>query len=240
MGNIEPCDTVHGLTAEESESFEREGYVVVDDVIDVDTYLDPLMEEHSQVLDRLLVKCHSEGVVRSTHPDLGFDARFTKLYEETGQEWVQHFDLSLPLNRATSPDEPCHFGPSVFAMLVNPSVLDLVESIIGPEILSDPVQHVRFKPPARTVSEEQVIEQAGLVGETPWHQDASVVSPDADDTEMITVWIPLKDVTEENGCLRVAPRNHHGGLIEQAPHASTLVCSELHDHAARRRQLHRL
>ena len=38
-------------------------------------------------------------------------------------------------------------GPAVFDVLTAPPLLDAVESIIGPEIYSNPTQHVRLKPP---------------------------------------------------------------------------------------------
>ena len=39
---------------------------------------------------------------------------------------------------------------------------------------------------------------------------------EADDTEIITVWFPLRDATEENGCLAVVPRSHQEGLVPTA------------------------
>ena len=41
-----------------------------------------------------------------------------------------------------------------------------------------------------------------------WHQDAIFFHEEADTTFVLTVWIPLCDTTEENGCLRVMPRIH--------------------------------
>ena len=46
-----------------------------------------------------------------------------------------------------TPDTPFWTGPAVFALLRNQAILDAVESLIGPEIYANPVQHVRIKPP---------------------------------------------------------------------------------------------
>lgn len=203
-----------GLSSEQLESFDRDGFLVVEDAIDIEAYLDPMIEEFTAVLEYLVRDLRKQGRLSSAYADLPFNERLTRVYEEIGTEVAQHFDFSLPFKRQTRPDEPCHFGPRVFAMLRNPSILDKIESVIGGEILSNPVQHLRVKPPARFVSPEALQRDGGLIGATPWHQDASVVTPDADETPIITVWMPITDASEENGCLLVAPRNHKVGLLK--------------------------
>ena len=41
-------------------------------------------------------------------------------------------------------------------MVTNPRLLDIVEQLIGPEITSNPIQHVRIKPPATTLRGDEV------------------------------------------------------------------------------------
>ena len=43
---------------------------------------------------------------------------------------------------------------------------------------------------------------------------------------MLTVWIPVFDATEENGCLRVVPRNHRAGLLHHCTGPSGYYLSE--------------
>jgi hypothetical protein len=73
-----------------------------------------------------------------------------------------------------------------------PAILDLVEQILGPDIICWGA-HV-FCKPART----------GLV--IPWHQDGQYwpIRPLAS----CTVWIALDDSTMENGCLRIVRGSH--------------------------------
>jgi phytanoyl-CoA hydroxylase len=78
------------------------------------------------------------------------------------------------------------------------------------------VQHVRLKPPERLVPKDPTTGQIQL-GAPPWHQDNGVVTEDADETDMITVWFPLTEATIENGCLAVAPRSHTEGLLPHCP-----------------------
>lgn len=195
------------------QQFWDQGYLVVEDLIDVDRYLEPMRADYGERLDELMRGLHERGELASDYADLPFGARMTQLYRETGQHWARHFDFSLPLRNDIKPDEPCFFPPSVFAMLRNPDVLDVVESFIGPELYSNPVQHVRIKPPESVLPDSTNT----LSNVTPWHQDASVVIEEADRTEMITVWVPVTDATVDNGCLIVVPKNHESGLFEHCP-----------------------
>jgi phytanoyl-CoA hydroxylase len=192
--------------------FRNEGYLVVDDVVDENALLDPMVEEYEELLDRLAEQLVAEGKLSSTYAGLPFGRRLTEVYAETGTVHAGYFDFSLPFSNVAA-DQPCHFGPAVFAMLRNPDVLDVAESLIGPEIYSNPVQHVRLKPPESRVPRDPVTGRV-LLGATPWHQDAGVVIEEADETEMLTVWVPIWDATEENGCLCVVPRNHGVGLLQ--------------------------
>ena len=49
------------------------------------------------------------------------------------------------------------------------------------------------------------------------------MNPDADDSDILTVWFPLMDTDEENGCLQVVPGSHRSDLMTHCPglgHAS--------------------
>jgi hypothetical protein len=203
------------LTEQQRRFFEDEGYLVVENLIDVEGYLDPLVEEYQERLDELAVTLVDQGKLASTYADLPFGRRLTRIYAETGQVHAQWFDFSLPFSNVKE-DTPCHFGPAVFAMLRNPDLLDVAEDLIGPEIYSNPVQHVRLKPPEKYTPRDPNTGRV-LLGATPWHQDAGVVVEEADDTEMLTVWVPIQDATEENGCLVVVPQNHRVGLLQHCP-----------------------
>ncbi len=73
-----------------------------------------------------------------------------------------------------------------------PAILDLVEEIIGPDIILWNMS--LFAKPAKKGRK------------TPWHQDGEYwpMRPLA----TCTVWIALDDATRENGCLRVIPGSH--------------------------------
>ncbi len=198
------------LNDEQLEHFHEKGYVVVEDLIDPDEMLDPLEAEYGTVLDNLAWQLYDEGAIGSTYAGVEFGERLTRIYQESGEVHSQYFDLSLPQKNITY-DTPMWHGPAVFDFLTAPPLLDAVESIIGPEIYSNPTQHVRLKPPEALTPANH--ETGGVhLGATPWHQDSGVVMEEADDSEILTVWIPVWDADEEAGCLQLVPRSHSEGL----------------------------
>lgn len=206
--------TITGLTPDQVAEFNREGFLVVRDYLDPVADLDPVIQEYEGVLDMLAGELCARGEIKSTYAELEFSERLIQVCRESGRVLAQHFDFSLPQKNIKA-DTPIWTGPAVFNVLRHPRILNAMESIIGPEIYSNPVQHVRLKlPESRGVQDEagQLIQ-----GATPWHQDNGVVLPEADDTDMITVWFPLWDSPVESGCLQVVPRSHREGLVEHCP-----------------------
>lgn len=203
------------LSAEQLEHYDDYGYVVVQNVFSPEEDIDPVIEEYKGVLDNLAQELYDSAEISSLYEDLPFSERLIAIYQESGKVHAQYFDFSLPQGNV-KPDTPFWAGPAVFRMLTNESLLDAVESILGGEIYSNPVQHVRLKPPEHLTP---VNEETGRVqlGKTPVHQDHGVVRPEADETQMLTVWFPLMDVNIENGCLCVWPGSHKRGLVDHCP-----------------------
>jgi hypothetical protein len=191
--------------------FEAQGYLVVDDVLDPAEDLDPVVQEYERLLDELVDRWHAEGKLPETFRDLLFPRRFARVLQEAKDVNVMsYFDISLPFKGVTE-ETPIHLGPAVFGLLTNRRLLDAVERFVGPEIYSNPIQHTRIKPPERELPEHLLA--SSLLAKTDWHQDQGVHLPEADATEMLTVWLPVTDATEENGCLCVIPGSHREGLV---------------------------
>lgn len=198
------------LTDSQRQHFQDEGYVKIEGLVPQEV-LDDLIVEYGGVLDSLAAELYAAREIASLYADLPFGDRLTAVYRDSGRVHSQYFDFSLP-GAATEADTPFWTGPAVFRALTQPDVLDVVEDLIGPEIYSNPVQHVRIKPPERLTP---VAEDGfnALIQATPWHQDNGVVLPEADETRMLTVWFPLLDAPVESGCLQVMPRSHRRELL---------------------------
>lgn len=198
------------LTQSEVERFRSQGFLVVEDVVD-EAALEAVRAEYAELMDRLYAGWHARGLVETPPEGLSFWDKLDLCYRG-GFDWYQPLDISLPHDNIRE-DTPMHFGPAVFGLLTHPRVLDLAESLIGPEITSNPIQHVRIKPPQRAVPKS---EQRAHVIATDWHQDRGVTLEEADDTEFVTVWLAITDATLENGCLQVAS----GSYDELLPHCT--------------------
>ena len=202
------------MTEEQLEHFEYYGFVTAENVLDPESIIDSVINEYDGVLDSLADDLYEEGKISSKYRDLEFGERVTKIYEDSGEVYNGYFDFSLPQGNIKE-DTPFWAGPAIFNALTASSLLDAVESFIGPEIYSNPVQHVRIKvPESRAPRDDKGMVKFGV---TPWHQDCGVVNPDADETLMLTVWFPLMDADEENGCLQVVPGSHNAELLTHCP-----------------------
>ena len=182
------------------------GYAIVEGVLDSDALKD-IISDYEQLLGRLAPEWNAQGRISSAFDGLPFAERLTAVVSDSSEDLFQHFDITLP-NDSVKPDTPVHVSRATYAFLRNDALLDKVEEVIGGEILSNPIQHVRIKPPQDKVEGQP----STLLKETGWHQDRGVAREVADDSEMLTVWIAITDATLENGCLKVAPYSHLRGL----------------------------
>ncbi|MBI76680.1 MAG: phytanoyl-CoA dioxygenase [Rhodospirillaceae bacterium] len=85
--------------------------------------------------------------------------------------------------------------PWAYDLVVNQKILDVVEDLIGPNILC--YQHgLWFKEP----------ESGSYVS---WHQDATYYGMDP--WELLSAWVALTPVDEVSGCIQVIPGSHKDG-----------------------------
>jgi len=206
------------LTEDQIGFFEENGYLVVEDVFDQEAVLDPVRAEYSALLDDLYDGWYADGHVRTPPHGLSFWDKLLAAYR-AGCDYFQPMDISLPGDRIYA-DTPMHFGPAILDMITCERLLDLVEDLIGPEITSNPIQHVRIKPPAADLQQDEI---RAHITATDWHQDRAVALEEADTTNMITVWCAVTDATVENGCLQVIPGGHREGMKTHCPKTQTAI-----------------
>jgi ectoine hydroxylase-related dioxygenase (phytanoyl-CoA dioxygenase family) len=201
------------ITPEMVARFQAQGYLVVEGLFDVERDLAPVVTDYAATLDALVDEWLAAGLLQHRYADLPFGQRLIRILSESGVNWSQPFDISLPQTQVY-PDTPIHTSEAVFNLLRHPRLLDVVEQFIGPELYSNPIQHTRIKPPERLVPPSA---RNGNVVRVGWHQDQGVALPEQDEVSVLTVWLPITDATVQNGCLAVVPGSHRRELAAHCP-----------------------
>ncbi len=210
------------LTDDQISRFESDGVLVVPDVLPPQV-LKGIEAEYGALLDTFYAAWQAEGRVPDATGKDFYDR--LRIAYEAGCDWFQPMDISLPGDEIR-PDTPFHIGPAVFEMLTCAPLLDLVEDLIGPEITSNPIQHVRLKPPARTL---RASERTVHLMATDWHQDRAVAHEEGDATQMVTVWLAISDADEHNGCLQAIPGRRQ--MYPHCPKRQTCIADGFIDEA---------
>ena len=202
------------LTAQQLRRFEADGYLVVEGLLS-DADLARLESSYVELLERATADLVARGRLRPLQGRT-FSQRYVEALQQLDDMYAlyQHLDISLPMIDSLDRSHTLNTGPEVFRLLTNSRLLDVVESVIGPEIYSNPVQHARIKPPRRHLPGGAT---DANIAATMWHQDSAVITSDADGADMLTVWLAVTDATVSNGCLIAERGSHHKALSPHCP-----------------------
>ena len=141
---------------------------------------------------------------------LSFKKKYSHLVKLNIPELDQYFNIRLPQN--VNVDSDFFASQSIFNLIKNNKILEKVSKILGQEISSNPCQNSRIKQPEKAISKKNLHD--GLVGRTPWHQDAGVMNKKGQKgTELVTCWIPFTKTRIENGCMMAVKESHKLGLV---------------------------
>ncbi len=221
------------LTSEQLDCFERDGVLVVPNVIDAETIAE-VRRAYAERVDDIFARACQLGLI--TESANTFDEKLTALIC-TVPQYYQHLDISLPMiaDLATEAEEwqqlfgdewrdkAGFFGDdAVFNLITHPQIVAIAQQLLCDEISFSPVQHTRIKPPQHILP--AVAAGDANVARTLWHQDEAVVTEEAKDVPILTVWLAISDATIENGCM-VAVRGSHKkpmpgadfGLVKHCP-----------------------
>ncbi len=83
-------------------------------------------------------------------------------------------------------------------LATRPSVLDIVEAMIGPDIL--------------LFNATYIIKEARAASHVSWHQDLTFWGLSDDD--QVSMWLALSPATPESGCMRMIPGSHTQGVSQ--------------------------
>ena len=181
-----------GLNADQIDFFNARGYLLVEDVFPPSTF-DLLTHEIDARIDTIVHEALTTEKLTDTFSEAPFERRLALIEHALGYP-EEHFGVFNGKLRT----------PGMFRMVTEPGLLDIVESVIGPEILAHPQFNLRAKLPAR---DKFVV---------PWHQDEGYLHPGAEETFMVNFWVPMVDATRENGTLEVIAGSHLTDLIQHA------------------------
>ena len=176
--------TAQGSLSQEQVDFYRlEGFLVLEDLLS-EADLGSVKASMMTRVDEIAADLFAAALIPHTFEDSPFELRLAHLFAALDDKTFLKYGRSWR-DRL----------PGYYDLMANPKILDVLESLIGGEIFSNPVYNTRPKVPKVAA------------GAVPWHQDKSYW-PDANANPVITVWIPLVDATLKNGCLHIMPRTH--------------------------------
>ncbi len=183
------------LTAQQKQQFHQDGFLFVRSVLP-NAALQPLIDELAQQVDDGTRAAVKRGILdpSDTYDDEPFETRLGRVSSACSDPnwiWSNYFR-----------DQKIRTA-GMFTLRTAPALLDVVETLIGSEILAHPQFNYRAKLPNQDIT---VI---------PWHQDLAYLIPEeAGETLVVNVWLPLVQATEENGCMQVIRGSHRFNLIE--------------------------
>jgi phytanoyl-CoA hydroxylase len=193
------------LTDDQVAQYSEDGWLIAQGALShADTQ--PVIDELTEWIDKRADELHSEGKIEDLHEGESFESRYGKLVAQSAE-----IGSGMDIMQMR--------GEAMFAFLHNEALLDAVSSLVGDEITCNPIQHVRAKPPADAA-------QSSWSHGVPWHQDAAVMMPEAENSNVITCWIPLSRSRRENGCVQVIP-GVSGGYIRHQKEGGTMVVPDL-------------
>lgn len=176
-----------GLSHEQVAQFHREGFLVVEDLIEP-SLIARLERGITDEIDRCSETLAAAGELTSTYADEPFHKRLTLITTETKAVVSRITDGALAI-------------PAFFELIAYPPLLDVAESLCGPELIASSVYRLRPKLPGYGP------------GVVPWHQDSGYFEPYCDDSLILTCWIPLVDADAHNGCLQVLKYGHRSPVV---------------------------
>jgi len=184
--------------------YSRDGIAVVRDVVPTGD-LDCVIDEISLWIDARATSLAEQGEISELYKSASFEERYGLLFRQSKK--MSH-GLDIMFMR----------GRTMFEFLFNAQLLNLLEPILGPEISCNPIQHLRAKPPAEFEGHD-----GPSFHNAAWHQDAGVMMQEADQSNIVTCWLPLGDSTLEMGCLHAMPGMAELGYLAHERNGETTI-----------------
>ena len=132
------------LTAAELAHLEEHGYVIARQILRRDDFT-PLVRDYAKLVEEKAIGLKAEGKIEDVCADSDFEHRLARIAAQCSDEvlrddlgpWGVEIDTMYALQRGC------------FDFFFSPRLLRAVQSIVGPEITLNPIQHLRPYLPAR-------------------------------------------------------------------------------------------
>ncbi len=191
------------LKAEEINRYEEDGCLVLRQVLNP-ADLEPLRQSISEFVDLQIQKLQADGKVRDPHTEASFEKRWAIVCEENdlqkGEDRVAQWGAGSGL-----------LNEAVYNLIADPRLTDIMASLLGPEITANGDYWIRPKVPGDPITT------------LAWHQDSNYYIGKGDSAtvdamsdpggKVLNMWVPLVDVNEHNGCLKLVRGSHRHGTV---------------------------
>lgn len=127
--------------------------------------------------------------------------------ERAGREEGNQFDLAGTDDDDDEPDLPQILNPSKYAPELRDTLARANALRIVRQLLGDDMQYT---------GDHAILKPANHGAATPWHQDEAYWNPDLE-YRSVSVWLPLQDVNEENGCMQFIAGSHKTDIFPHQP-----------------------
>jgi ectoine hydroxylase-related dioxygenase (phytanoyl-CoA dioxygenase family) len=138
--------------------------------------------------------------------------------EAKGEAWLREKGGRVAIATADVITFTTHLvrkSPALHAFAAHPAIKEICRDLIGPDV--------------RLYWDQSVYKKTAKAQEFPWHQDNgyTFIEPQ----QYLTLWIPLVDVDDRNGCPWIAPGRHRLGTLEHWTTSIGYKCLDVVDDA---------
>ncbi len=177
------------LSQSDVDTYRDQGYLVLRQCINPDD-LSSARVLIDELVNRHARELYQAGKISSLHEGESFERRMVVINEEAGFK-TRNWDVTEVSD-----------SPELYPLILHPVILDSVESLLGSEIAWTGSYAARPKIPQHELTA------------FPWHQDSQYYGEPTKHLHIVSVWIPLVDGDERNGCLYIIPGSHKWGILK--------------------------
>ena len=172
--------------------YEEDGYVLVPGLLPNEA-LEPIRQAIAETVDQIAERCYAAGEITQRYEDAPLSRRLAYIY--------QHATINKSMGKKSMGWNREVFSKAIYDLVTHPRLLALAEALVGPEVTVNGDYWVRTKLPNESLTT------------LPWHQDSGYYGAQTAPEHILSVWAPLVDVDEHNGCMQFLPGSQRWGLL---------------------------